>query len=152
MKPWIKRSLIGLAVVSALGIGAAAVAHRQSHHPMSDADLGRMKGRVVERIAERMDLDAAQRQHLDALGEALLAQRKAMLAGSEPRAALQALVAGPVFDRAGAQALLTAKTDALRAGAPAVIDAFGSFYDSLDADQQAGLRKRLAEGGHRDRD
>lgn len=152
MKTWIKRSLIGLAVVSALGVGAAAVAHRQYGHPMSEADFGRMKARAVERVTERMDLNAAQRQQLDALGEALLIQRKALLAGSEPRAALQALVGGPVFDRAGAQALLMAKTDALRAGAPTVIAAFGDFYDSLDATQQAELRERLASGRHRDRD
>jgi|OpeIllAssembly_1097287.scaffolds.fasta_scaffold42466_3 Spy/CpxP family protein refolding chaperone len=155
MKTWIKRTLIGLAVVSALGIGAAAVAHRHYGHPMSDADFARVKTHAVERIASRMDLDAAQRQQLDTLGETLLAQRKALLAGTEPGAALQALVAGPSFDRAGAEALLMAKTDALRAGAPAVIGAFGDFYDSLNPEQQARLRERLAQGrdhGRRDRD
>ncbi|MBI3156123.1 MAG: Spy/CpxP family protein refolding chaperone [Burkholderiales bacterium] len=146
MKTWIKRSLIGLAAVSALGLGAVAVAHRHHGYPMSEADLARARTHAVERIAGRMDLDAAQRQHLDALADALLAQRKALLAGSEPRAALQALVAGPVFDRAGAEALLMAKTDALRAGAPALIAAFGDFFDSLNAEQQAGLRERLAQG------
>ncbi|MCB1982532.1 MAG: Spy/CpxP family protein refolding chaperone [Rhodoferax sp.] len=146
MKTWIKRSLIGLAAVSALGLGAVAVAHRHHGYPMSEADLARAKTHAVERIAGRMDLDAAQRQHLDALADALLAQRKALLAGNEPRAALRALVAGPVFDRAGAESLLTAKTDALRAGAPALIAAFGDFYDSLNAEQQATLRERLAQG------
>ena len=146
MKTWIKRSLIGLAAVSALGLGTVAVAHRHHGYPMSEADLARAKTHAVERIAGRMDLDAAQRQHLDALADALLAQRKALLAGNEPRAALRALVAGPVFDRAGAESLLTAKTDALRAGAPALIAAFGDFYDSLNAEQQATLRERLAQG------
>jgi Spy/CpxP family protein refolding chaperone len=146
MKTWIKRSLIGLAAVSALGLGAVAVAHRHHGYPMSEADLSRAKAHAVERIAGRMDLDAAQRQHLDALADALLTQRKALLAGNEPRAALQALVAGPVFDRTGAESLLTAKTDALRAGAPALIAAFGDFYDSLNAEQQAMLRERLAQG------
>lgn len=156
MKTWIKRSLIAVAAVSALGIGAVAVAHRYAGYPMSDADLARAKTHAVERIAGRMDLDATQRQQLDALGEALLAQRKALMAGTEPRAALQALVAGPSFDRAGAEALLMAKTDALRAGAPVVIAAFGDFYDGLNPEQQAQLRERLAQGrghhGHRGRD
>lgn len=152
MKTWIKRSLIGVAAVAALGIGAVAVAHRHAGHPMSDADLARAKTHAIERIAGRMDLDATQRAQLDTLADTLLAQRKALLAGTEPRAALQALVAGPSFDRAGAEALLMAKTDALRAGAPAVIAAFGDFYDSLNPEQQARLRERLAQGrrGHRD--
>ena len=155
MKTWIKRTLIGVAAVSALGIGAVAVAHRHHGYPMSDADLTRAKTHAVERIAGRMDLDAAQRAQLDTLADALLVQRKALLAGTEPRAALQGLVAGPSFDRAGAEALLMAKTDALRAGAPAVIAAFGDFYDSLNPEQQARLRERLAQGrdhGHRGRD
>lgn len=151
MKTWIKRTLIGLAAVSALGIGAVAVAHRHHGYPMSDADLARAKTHVVDRIAGRMDLDATQRAQLDTLADTLLTQRKALLAGTEPRAALQGLVAGSTFDRAGAEALLMAKTDALRAGAPAVIAAFGDFYDGLNPDQQARLRERLAQGhrGHR---
>jgi Spy/CpxP family protein refolding chaperone len=150
MKTWIKRSLIGLAAVATLSIGAAAVAHRHGgwHGPMNDADLGRAKTHLVERIADRMDLDAGQRQQLDLLGEQLLVQRKALMAGSEPRAALQALVAGNSFDRAGAEALLRAKTDALRAGAPAVIAAFGDFYDGLRPEQQTQLREQLARGRH----
>ncbi len=152
MKTWIKRTLIGLAAVTALGLGAAAVAHRHYGHPMSDADLARAKTHVVDRIAGRMDLDAAQRQQLDTLAQALLAQRSALLAGSDPRAALQGLVAGPVFDRAGAQALLDAKADTLRAGAPAVIAAFGNFYDSLNPAQQAIVRERLARARDHGRD
>ena len=153
MKTWIKRSLIGLAAVATLSAGA--VAHRHHGGPMSEADLVRAKGHVVERIASRMDLDATQRQLLDALGEQLLAQRQALMAGTDPRTAVQALVAGNSFDRAGAEALLIAKTDAVRAGAPAVIAAFGDFYDGLRPEQQAKLREHLAKGrrhGERDRD
>lgn len=153
MKTWIKRSLIGLAAVATLSVGAAAVAHRHGgwHGPMNDADFGRAKAQLVERIADRMDLDASQRQQLDLLGEQLLAQRKALMAGTEPRAALQALVAGNSFDRSGAEALLMAKTDALRAGAPAVIAAFGDFYDGLRPEQQTQLREQLARGRHEGR-
>jgi periplasmic protein CpxP/Spy len=162
MKTWIKRTLIGLAAVTTLSVGAVAVAHRHHGGPMTDADLSRAKGHVVERIAGRMDLDATQRQQLEALGDQLLAQRKALMAGTDPRAAVQALVAGNSFDRAGAEALLIAKTDAVRAGAPAVIAAFGDFYDGLRPEQQALLREHLAKGhrgdghegrhGGRDRD
>ena len=152
MKTWIKRTLMGLAAVSALGIGAAAVAHRHYGHPMSDADFARAKTHVVDRITRRMDLDDAQRQQLDTLAQTLLTQRSALLAGTDPRVALQGLVAGPVFDRAGAQALLEAKADTLRAGAPAVIAAFGNFYDSLNPTQQATVRERLGRGHEDGRD
>ena len=56
------------------------------------------------------------------------------------RADVQSLVAGDKFDRTKAQALLAEKTAALNAGSPAVIAAFGDFYDSLSTAQQAKVR------------
>lgn len=154
MKTWIKRTLIGGVVGAVLLGGFAAFAHR-SHHgwrTMDAAGLAEAKTRVVERVASRMDLDAAQKAHLAVLGDRLLEQRASLLAASDPRAAVQGLVAGASFDRAGAEALLIAKTDALRQGAPAIINAFGDFYDSLRPEQQQQLRERLARGGeHRRR-
>ena len=126
MKTWIKRTLIAAVGVSVLLGGAAAFAHRHSGwHSMSTGDIMQAKTRMVDRIAERMTLDATQKARLGVLADQLLAQRTALMAGGDPRAAMQALVAGPAFDRAGAQALLDAKTDVVRAGAPAVIAAFG---------------------------
>lgn len=143
MKTWIKRTLIAAVGVSVL-LGGAAFAHRHSGwHAMSAGDITLAKTRMVDRIAERMTLDAAQKARLGVLADQLLAQRTALMAGGDPRAAVQALVAGPAFDRAGAQALLDAKTDAVRAGAPAVIAAFGDFYDSLQPAQQAQLRELM---------
>jgi Spy/CpxP family protein refolding chaperone len=157
MKTWIKRTLIAAVGVSVLLGGAAAFAHRHSGwHSMSAGDITQAKTRMVDRIAERMTLDATQKAKLGVLADQLLAQRTALMAGGDPRAAMQALVAGPAFDRAGAQALLDAKTDVVRAGAPAVIAAFGDFYDSLQPEQQTQLRelmnRRHSEGegkGHR---
>ena len=144
MKTWIKRTLIAAVGVSVLLGGAAAFAHRHGGwHSMSPADIAQAKTRIVDRMADRMTLDAAQKAKLGVLADQLLAQRTALMAGGDPRAALQALVAGPAFDRAGAQALLDAKTEAVRAGAPAVIAAFGDFYDSLQPEQQARLRELM---------
>lgn len=149
MKTWIKRTLIGGVVGAVLLGGFAAFAHRshQGWRTMDAAGLAEAKTRVVERVASHMDLDAAQKARLAVLGDRLLEQRAALLAGGDPRAAVQGLVAGASFDRAGAEALLVAKTDALRQGAPAVINAFGDFYDSLRPEQQQQLRERLARGG-----
>lgn len=141
MKTWIKRTLIAVLGAGVLFGGVAAWAHRHHGGPMTAERVAEMKTRAVDRVASKLDLDAAQKARLDVLAERLVAQRAAMLAGTDPRAAVKGLVAGPSFDRAGAEALLVAKTDTLRAGAPAVIAAFGDFYDGLNADQQAKLRE-----------
>lgn len=150
MKPWIKRSLIALLGASVVFGGAAAWAHRQfGGYPMSAADIAQAKVRVVDRIGERMDLDADQKAKLSLLADRLVEQRAALMADADPREAVRALVAGPSFDRAGAEALLIAKTDALRQGAPGVIAAFGDLYDSLRPEQQQQLRELMERGrGH----
>lgn len=148
MKTWIKRTLIGVFGATLLFGGIAAWAHRHYGGPWTPERVAEMKGRAVERIASKLDLDAAQKANLQLLADRLVAQREAMLAGTDPRAAVQALVAGDSFDRAGAEALLTAKTDALRAGAPSVIAAFGDFYDGLNPTQQQTVREWIARGRH----
>lgn len=150
MKTWIKRSLIALLGASVVLGGAAAWAHRQfGGYPMSAADIAQVKVRVVDRIGERMDLDADQKAKLTLLADRLIEQRAALTADADPREAVRALVAGPSFDRAGAEALLIAKTDALRQGAPGVIAAFGDLYDSLRPEQQQQLRELMERGrGH----
>ena len=59
MKTWIKRSLIGLALTTAL-VGGLAVAHGHRHgwHRFNDADIAQMKERVVERVGSKLALDA----------------------------------------------------------------------------------------------
>jgi periplasmic protein CpxP/Spy len=151
MKTWIKRSLIAVLGATIVLGGAAAWAHRHyggwhDMKSMSAADIDRAKGRVVEKIGERMDLDAAQKAQLTVLADRLVEQRSAMLAGGDPRSAVRALVAGNSFDRAGAETLLMTKTDALRAGAPGVIAAFGDFYDGLRPEQQQELRELMQRG------
>lgn len=149
MKTWIKRTLIAAVGVSVLLGGAAAFAHRHGGwHAMSKGDITQAKTRMVDKVAERMTLDATQKAKLGVLADQLLAQRTALMAGGDPRTAMQALVAGPAFDRAGAQALLDAKADVVRAGAPAVIAAFGDFYDSLQPEQQTQLRELMNRRHH----
>jgi periplasmic protein CpxP/Spy len=149
MKTWIKRTLIGVFGATVLFGGLAAWAHRHHGGPMTAERIAEIKPRVVDRVASKLDLDAAQKARLGVVADRLAEQRTAMLAGGDPRTALNALVAGPAFDRAGAEALLTAKSDVLRAGAPSVIAAFGDFYDGLNPDQQAKLRE-LMNRRHRD--
>lgn len=151
MKPWIKRTLIGVFGASVLFGGLAACSHRP-HSPMggTEAEQAEWRGKMVERASRKLDLDATQKAKLAVLAETLATQRKAMVAqGGEPRAELKALVAGAQFDRTRAQALVDTKTTAVREASPAVIAAAADFYDSLKPEQQQKVREVLDRGGRR---
>ena len=145
MKSWIKKSLFTVFGASiALGGLTACSSARPWHHDASPEQMAQMQGKMVERIGSKLDLNAEQKQKLQTLTDVLLAQRKAM-AGSagDPRAQVQALVAGERFDRSAAQSLLDEKTRAVQAGGPAVIAALGDFYDSLQPAQQQKVRDMM---------
>jgi len=159
MKTWIKRSLIGVFGASLLFGGAFAFAnHRMHHHRgmMSDADIAQMRGRIIDKVSRELALDSAQQARLNSLADAVQAQRAALrapaipgaVAASNPRAELQALVAGPQFDRSRAQAVLDAKTAAVHDKAPAVLAAAADFFDALKPEQQQKVRELMARGGH----
>lgn len=152
MKTWIRRTLIGLAGSALLLGGLAACSHRHHHHGgmMSEADVAQLRERFIGKATRELSLDTAQAQRLAVLADALAAQRAALLAeGGNPRAELQALVSGPQFDRARAQALVDRKTGAVKDKAPAVVHALADFYDSLQPAQQQKLRDFMARGhGH----
>jgi len=151
MKTWIRRTLIGLTATTVLLGGLAACSHgpRFGHGPMTDADVAQLRERFIAKAGSKLDLGAAQKTRLATLADALQAQRSALVAGGEPRAELQALVAGTNFDRARAQALVEGKTAAVRDKAPAVVTAMADFFDSLNPAQQQKLRDMLARDRHR---
>ena len=145
MNRWIKRTLIGVFGAAALFGGLAAYAHNhgacQGWHAMGESDSAAMRARMIDRVSKHMALDAAQKAKLATLADRLHAQHQALMGNAtDPRAALQGLVAGTAFDRAQASALVAAKVDAMKAGSPAVIDALADFYDSLKPEQQAQVR------------
>jgi Spy/CpxP family protein refolding chaperone len=151
MKPWIKRTLIGVFGASILFGGLAACSHRAHGHwggDMSEADQAKWRDRMVDRASSKLDLDAAQKAKLAVLAETLSAQRKAVRAsGGEARAEAKAVLAGDKFDRTRAQALFDAKSGAVREASPAVIAAAADFYDSLKPEQQQKVRGYLERGG-----
>ena len=147
MRPWIKRTFIGLFSATVLLGGLTACGH--SHHgggwQMSDADAQKMHERMIDRVSRELTLDDAQKQRLGVLADKLREQRQALVGNtSDPRAELQALVTGTTFDRARAQALIEAKTNAVRTKSPEVITAMGDFYDSLRPDQQQKVREFMS--------
>ena len=153
MRPWIKRTLIGALGATILVGGLAACGHQRHHGgwQMTEADEARIRERVIGKATRELELDAAQQARLNALADAVKAQRMALRgSGPSPRDAVQGLIAGAQFDRAKAQALVEQKTGAVREGSPAVIAAFGDFYDALRPEQQQKVRDFLQRGhGHR---
>ena len=149
IKSWARR---GAVVVLGLGLlgGVAAYANGGpwGHHrgPMSDADAAKMSAHMVERVGKKLDLDPAQKARLTQLTEVLRTQRQAAMGDKPPRDQVQALISGDHFDRAGAQALVDLRTEAIRKASPAVIAAAADFYDSLRPEQQTKVREFVQRG------
>ena len=111
---------------------------------MTAEKMAEMRGKIVERVSGKLDLNDAQKRKLNALADQLQAQRMALVGSMpDPRARVQALVADDKFDRAQAQALLQEKTQAVQAHSPDVLNALADFYDSLDAGQQQKVRELM---------
>jgi protein CpxP len=153
MKLWLKRTLIGLLGASVLVGGIAACSHRGHHgqgwQAMSEEDAAKFKARMIERVGSRLDLDEAQKAKLGLLADRVREQRNALVGTTgDPRAEVQALVAGATFDRDRAKALIDSKTGVISAKSPDVIAAAADFYDSLKPEQQAKVRELMAKRAH----
>lgn len=149
MKPWIKRTLIGLTSVTVLLGGLAACGHRGDHaRGWSDERITEVRGKVIEKVSSKLDLNADQKAKLGVLADQVIASRKAFRGNSDPRTDIQALIAGDKFDRSRAQQLLDQKLQAAQGNGPQMLAAFGDFYDSLNPEQQKQVRERLERRGH----
>ncbi len=152
MRPWLKRTFVGLFGASVLFGGLAACSHRHHHGgtPMSEEEATKFRERMVDRVAGELKLDEAQKARLNVLALRLREQRQALMAGTpDPRAEVQNLVKDTSFDRARAQELVNAKLAAVREQSPQVIAAAADFYDGLRPEQQQRVREFMARrGGH----
>ena len=144
MKFSIKKILLGI-VGGALVVGAiSGCSGRHSGHG-SDEDRAKFQGRMVEMATKKLDLTEPQKQQLTVLADKLQQQRAALMgANKDPRAELQALLAGPKLDKSKAQALLDEKTGAIKSKSPEVIAAAADFYDSLNPAQQQQIRDLMS--------
>ncbi len=147
MRPWLKKSLIGLFGASVVLGGLSACGHR--HHEgarwnASAEDSAKWRERVMERAGKELQLDDAQKQRLGVLFDKLREQRTAFVgATTHPRAELGTLIKGDKFDAARAAALVEEKTGAVRTKSPEVIAALAGFFDTLKPEQQQKLRDYL---------
>ena len=150
MKTWIKRSLIGLTAATVILGGLSACGSRGDHaRGWSDERITEMRGKAVEKVADKLELNTDQKAKLGLLADEMMASRKAFKGGSaDPRADMQALIAGDKFDRVKAQALLDQKTQVVQGSGPRMLSAFGNFYDSLTPEQQKQVREKMDKRGH----
>lgn len=151
MKTWIKRSFYSLVGASIVLGGLSACGHNRHAYGsnMSTEDQAQMRGKMVEKLSNKLDLNADQKQRLNVLADKLQEQRAALVGKTtNPRADIQALVVGDKFDRSRAQALVAEKTAAVTGKSPEVITAMADFYDSLTPAQQTKVREAMQKGRH----
>jgi Spy/CpxP family protein refolding chaperone len=150
MKSWIKRSLIGLTAATVVLGGLTACGSRGDHaRGWSDERITEMRGKAIERISSKLELNTDQKAKLGVLADEMIASRKAFKGNAaDPRADLKALIAGDKFDRTKAQAMLDQKTQVVQGNGPKRLAAFGDFYDSLTPAQQQQVREKMDRRGH----
>lgn len=143
MRSWIRRSLFGAAGLALVAAGVGGCAYQRDWHGNS----AEFRTKMVERVGDKLELDAAQKQKLSVLAEKLQAQRESLRAGNDPRAQFRQLFAGDKLDQAGAARLVEEKTNAVKNGSPEVIAAAADFFDNLRPDQQQKVREFMDRRG-----
>jgi hypothetical protein len=107
------------------------------------------RGWIVNRITDKLSLNAEQKPLLVALIDHADAQRRVMVdSTTDPRAELRSWFAGAKFETERAQALINDKVDKLQTQSPAILAPLAAFYDSLNPAQQQRVRDFL-DGGRR---
>ncbi len=150
MRPWIRRTLYGIFGATIVVGGLSACGHRHEHHGWhaTTKEQAKLRGKDIDRVSSKLELNEAQKQKLGVLADKLQEQRAALKGKTtDPRAEVQALVAGEKFDRARAQALVSEKTAAVSSKSPEVIAAAADFFDGLTPAQQAKVREFMQRRG-----
>jgi periplasmic protein CpxP/Spy len=144
MKHWIKRTLIG-ALGAAVLVGGLVGCGSGGHHSDWSAErVTEVRGKVVDKISSKLELNDTQKQKLGVLADEMIAARTAFRGkDTDPRTELKAVISGDKFDRTRAQALLDQKTQVVQGNGPKMIAAMADFYDSLNPAQQKQVRDRM---------
>ena len=150
MKPWIKKTLIGIFGASVL-VGSLSAWSDSRHGYGANAsaeDVANFRSKMIDRVASKLELNDDQKKRLGTVADTFQAQRVGMFgSGSEPRAELKTLIAGEKFDRSRAQTLITEKAALVQNKSPEMIAAVADFYDSLTSVQQQKVRDFMQQRG-----
>jgi Spy/CpxP family protein refolding chaperone len=146
-----RRIAFGVLGLTLIAGGLSACGHRGDHAwgaNITQEQFAEKRDKMVDRAASKLDLNAEQKKLLSAVGDQMFEQRRAVMGQTtDPRAELKSLIAGPKFDTAKAQSLITDKTTVMQAKSPQTLAALAAFYDSLNPTQQQKVRD-LMEGRH----
>lgn len=140
MKSIIKRSLLFLGGISLAASLVACNGHRAHHDPEQRAEW------MIEKITKELELNDVQKQKLAVVKDEFMTIRTTMHEEqNNPREQILELMSQPTLDRQKAMAMVNDRTETIRARAPAMVDAVGNFYDSLDDEQRKELREHFEE-------
>lgn len=130
-----KRSILFI-TGGALLITAVAACNHGMHYGTAE-ERGEW---MVQKVTKELELNPAQQANLAAVKEEMLAMRRTMRSDREQtRADVRAMLQQPTLDRDKANAIVAQYIEKINTGSPQIVDAVGTFYDSLDDEQRAEL-------------
>ena len=105
---------------------------------------------MISHIRSELELDEQQTQSLQTLRDELWDIKQSIRDERETNmASLLSVIEGATLDQGQALALVAEKTNLVNQYAPQVISSLATFYDGLNAEQQAQVREHIAEHRHR---
>lgn len=145
----LKKIVIATLAVSTIGIGATAYAQR---------DNAGHRGRIIERITEKLELDDNQNAALNTLADEMHETRQLMKGeGDTLKTQMSELLGAETFDQGKALAMINGRAAALQANAPELVAAAAVFFDGLSAEQKIQIQTfaekrhgKFGRHGHRD--
>lgn len=136
-----KRAIIVITSGVLLIGGVAACKHKM--HSASAEERGEW---VVEKVSEELELNDNQRVKLVAVKDEFLDMRKTIRSDrTQRRAEVLDMLKQPTLDREKMNAIVSQKIATINARSPAIVDAIGNFFDSLDDSQRAELSEFIED-------
>jgi len=139
------KSITKIVLVSALSIGlvGGVAAHGKFKR---GGDPAQMAARIVNKGADKLDLNETQTAALETLSSELQSARKKMKSEvNGDREMFKNMITAETFDQAKALDMVNAKTNAVQQSAPAVIGALGGFLDTLSAEQKDEIAEHMGK-------
>ena len=136
-----KRAIIVITSGVLLIGGVAACKHKM--HSASAEERGEW---VVEKVSDDLELNDNQRVKLVAVKDEFLDMRKTIRSDrTQTRAEVLDMLKQPTLDREKMNAIVSQKIATINARSPAIVDAIGNFFDSLDDSQRAELSEFIED-------
>lgn len=127
----------GVAVALIIGACTSKYCHRS---PEKHAQW------MVEKVTDKLDLNQVQQEKIKDLSQVILTARQAMKSEKEQKHKdILAMLEQPKLDRSQVLNKFNQHIDKFQLQAPAVVNSFGDFYDTLSDEQREKLRDKLKD-------